>query len=179
MRIHLSEEENIVLSAAAVRRLIASGSSDAALLYLTLLLHHGSLSPEKLAGELRWSEERLRQAESALLASGLVNSHRPAAAEPEGGERPEYTREDVGRQLESDRPKVAQLTGNFMSGCWGKEAVHTGFTYSAGLYDIWAALRRDLSAGQSLQPSGSERYGQGRRPTLARSSRSYAWPECV
>ena len=51
MRIHLSEEENIVLSAAAVRRLVASGSSDAAMLYLTLLLHHGSLSPEKLSGE--------------------------------------------------------------------------------------------------------------------------------
>ena len=31
MRIHLSEEENIVLSAATVRRLVASGSSDAAI----------------------------------------------------------------------------------------------------------------------------------------------------
>ncbi len=175
MRIHLSEEENIVLSAAAVRRLIASGSSDAALLYLTLLLHHGSLSPEKLAGELRWSEERLRQAESALLASGLVNSHRPAAAEPEGGERPEYTREDVGRQLESDS-RFAQLTGN-MEQLLGKKLSTPDLHILLGLYD-YLGLPCDvifLLASHCTQRL-RERYGQGRRPTLRQiEQEGYAW----
>lgn len=175
MRIHLSEEENIVLSAAAVRRLVASGSSDAAMLYLTLLLHHGSLSPEKLSGELRWSEERLRQAESALLASGLVNSRRPAVPESGGEERPDYTREDVGRQLESDQ-RFAQLTGN-VEQLLGKKLSTPDLNILLGLYD-YIGLPCDVifllvsHCTQRLQ----ERYGEGRRPTLRQiEQEGYAW----
>ena len=175
MRIHLSEEENIVLSAAAVRRLIASGSSDAALLYLTLLLHHGSLAPEKLAGELAWSEERLHQAESALLASGLVNSRRPAAAESGGEERPDYTREDVGRQLESDS-RFAQLTGN-VEQLLGKKLSTPDLNILLGLYD-YLGLPCEvifLLAGHCTQRV-RERYGEGRRPTLRQiEQEGYAW----
>ena len=175
MRIHLSEEENIVLSAAAVRRLVASGSSDAAMLYLTLLLHHGSLSPEKLSGELRWSEERLRQAESALLASGLVNSRRPAVPESGGEERPDYTREDVGRQLESDQ-RFAQLTGN-VEQLLGKKLSTPDLNILLGLYD-YVGLPCDVifllvsHCTQRLQ----ERYGEGRRPTLRQiEQEGYTW----
>lgn len=175
MRIHLSEEENIVLSAAAVRRLVASGSSDAAMLYLTLLLHHGSLSPEKLSGELRWSEERLRQAESALLASGLVNSRRPAVPESGGEERPDYTREDVGRQLESDQ-RFAQLTGN-VEQLLGKKLSTPDLNILLGLYD-YIGLPCDVifllvsHCTQRLQ----ERYGEGRRPTLRQiEQEGYLW----
>ena len=175
MRIHLSEEENIVLSAAAVRRLVASGSSDAAMLYLTLLLHHGSLSPEKLSGELRWPEERLRQAESALLASGLVNSRRPAVPESGGEERPDYTREDVGRQLESDQ-RFAQLTGN-VEQLLGKKLSTPDLNILLGLYD-YVGLPCDVifllvsHCTQRLQ----ERYGEGRRPTLRQiEQEGYTW----
>lgn len=175
MRIHLSEEENIVLSAATVRRLVASGSSDAAMLYLTLLLHHGSLSPEKLSGELRWPEERLRQAESALLASGLVNSRRPAVPESGGEERPDYTREDVGRQLESDQ-RFAQLTGN-VEQLLGKKLSTPDLNILLGLYD-YVGLPCDVifllvsHCTQRLQ----ERYGEGRRPTLRQiEQEGYTW----
>ena len=43
--LHLSEQENITLSAAVTRRLIDGGDGDAALLYLCLLKNRGSASP--------------------------------------------------------------------------------------------------------------------------------------
>ena len=46
--LHLSEQENITLSAAVTRRLIDGGDGDAALLYLCLLKNRGSASPETL-----------------------------------------------------------------------------------------------------------------------------------
>ena len=175
MRIHLPEEENIVLSAAAARRLIASGSSDAALLYLTLLLHHGSLSPESLTGELGWSGERLRAAETALLAAGLANSHRPAAAEQPEEERPDYTREDVSRQLESDS-RFAQLTKN-VEQILGKRLNTPDLNILLGLYD-YLGLPCDvifLLVGHCTQRL-RERHGEGRRPTLRQiEQEGYAW----
>ena len=42
--LHLSEQENITLSAAVTRRLIDGGDGDAALLYLCLLKNRGSAS---------------------------------------------------------------------------------------------------------------------------------------
>ena len=107
--LHLREEENITISAPVVRRLIGGGSGDAALLYLAIVRAHGALSPEKLAQELKWDMARVRAAEQALGAMGLV----AAAEEKEAGrsapdvprppqEPPEYSREDIARRLESD-----------------------------------------------------------------------------
>jgi len=56
--LHLSEQENITLSAAVTRRLIDGGDGDAALLYLCLLKNRGSASPETLRAELKWDEAR-------------------------------------------------------------------------------------------------------------------------
>ena len=176
MRIHLSEEENIVLSAATVRRLIAAGSSDAALLYLTLLLHHGSMLPEKLTEELGWSPQRLSQAEAALLSGGLVNSHRPAAAaERSDEERPDYTREDVSRQLESDG-RFAQLTGN-VEQLLGKKLSSSDLNILLGLYD-YLGLPCEvifLLVGHCTERMRAK-YGEGRRPTLRQVEREgYDW----
>jgi len=175
MRIHLSEEENIVLSAATVRRLITAGSSDAALLYLTLLLHHGSMLPERLTEELNWPAERLSKAEAALMASGLANSRRPAVAEPPGEERPGYTREDVTRQLESDG-RFAQLTEN-VEGLLGKKLNTADLNILLGLYD-YLGLPCEvifLLAGYCTQRL-RDKYGEGRRPTLRQIEREgYAW----
>ena len=56
--LHLSEQENITLSAAVTRRLIDGGDGDAVLLYLCLLKNRGSASPETLRAELKWDEAR-------------------------------------------------------------------------------------------------------------------------
>ena len=93
--IQLAQEENIVLSADAVRRLIAAGSGDGALLYLALLENRGAMSPEQLLGELKWTAERLHQAETALMRCGLLGSHRPALTQEPSDERPDYRSEEL------------------------------------------------------------------------------------
>ena len=106
--LHLTEQENMILSAAVVRRLIEGGNGDAALLYLAIVRSRGSSTSEKLREELRWGEEQLRRAESALHRMGLValpgresapNGPLPPPDEPA---TPEYRREDVMQKLESD-----------------------------------------------------------------------------
>ncbi|MBQ2606745.1 MAG: DNA replication protein DnaD, partial [Oscillospiraceae bacterium] len=106
--LHLTEEENITLSAAVVRRLIEGGDGDAALLYLCIVRSRGSSTSEKLREELHWGDEQMRRAESALHRMGLValpgRESAPAEPPPPPAEpaTPDYSREDVMQKLESD-----------------------------------------------------------------------------
>ena len=109
--LHLSEEENITLSAAVTRRLIDSGDGDAALLYICLVKNRGSATPETLCAALHWSEARRSAAEAALARMGLVGVPKSVPEpmrEPER-ERPSYTREDVARRIENDGGFAALL----------------------------------------------------------------------
>lgn len=112
--LHLSEQENITLSAAVTRRLIDGGDGDAALLYLCLLKNRGSASPETLRAELKWDEARRSRAEAALARMGLVSAPKPEEPTPSPvpaptAERPAYSREDVARKLEQDASFSALL----------------------------------------------------------------------
>ena len=112
--LHLSEQENITLSAAVTRRLIDGGDGDAALLYLCLLKNRGSASPETLRAELKWDEARRSRAEAALARMGLVSAPKPEEPTPSpvpapSAERPAYSREDVARKLEQDASFSALL----------------------------------------------------------------------
>ena len=80
--LHLSEQENITLSAAVTRRLIDGGNGDAALLYLCLLKNRGSASPETLRAELKWDEARRSRAEAALARMGLFSAPKPEEPTP-------------------------------------------------------------------------------------------------
>ena len=173
--IHLSQEENIVLSAGTVRRLLSAGSGDGALLYLALLQNHGSMAPEKLMEQLRWDQGRLEQAQAALMGCGLLGSHRPAAAEEPAEERPEYTREDVARQLERD-DRFAMLTGN-VERALGKKLSTPDLNILLGLYDYLGLPCEVIfllvnHCADRLQA----RYGPGRRPTLRQIEKEgYRW----
>ena len=72
--LHLREEESVTLSAPVLRRLIDGGDGDAALLYLAISRAHGAAEPERLARELHWEPARVRAAERALGAMGLVGA---------------------------------------------------------------------------------------------------------
>lgn len=105
--LHLATEENVTLSPAVVNRLLEAGNGDAALLYLCLVKNRGSGSPERVCTQLKWDALRLRRAEEALAAMGLVGERKEreseAAAPPLTPEqRPSYTREDVVKKLEQD-----------------------------------------------------------------------------
>ena len=173
--IRLPEEENIVLSAPVVRRLIAAGSGDAALLYLALVENRGSMAPEGLMKLLGWDQARLTAAEQVLLGSGLLSSHRPAVQQEPSDERPAYTREDVARQLEEDKP-FAQLTAS-VEQLLGKKLSTPDLDILLGLYD-YLGLPCEviyLLVNHCLERL-TARYGPGRRPTLRQIEREgFAW----
>ena len=173
--IQLAQEENIVLSADAVRRLIAAGSGDGALLYLALLENRGAMSPEQLLGELKWTAERLHQAETALMRCGLLGSHRPALTQEPSDERPDYTREDVAAQLEGDE-KFRQLTGN-VEAVLGKKLSTADLNILLGLYDyLGLPCEVIFLLVNHCTDRLTARYGSGRRPTLRQIEKEgYTW----
>ena len=173
--LELKQEENIVLSAAVARRLIAAGSGDGALLYLALLEHRGAMSPEQLRQELRWTEERLRQAEAVLMGCGLIGSHQPALTQEPSDERPDYTRADVAAQLEGDE-KFRLLTGN-VERVLGKKLSTADLNILLGLYDyLGLPCEVIFLLVNHCTDRLTARYGSGRRPTLRQIEKEgYAW----
>ena len=95
-------EKSVVLRADQIDRLLGRGDGDAALLYLCLLRNDGAIEPQRLMQSLRFSELRLRAAETALQELGLID--RPVQPQPqEPAQEPvAYTTEEVRRALEED-----------------------------------------------------------------------------
>ena len=173
--LHLSEEENITLSAAVTRRLIDGGDGDAALLYLCLLRHRGSASPETLCAELHWDDARRTAAEAALARMGLVSAPKaPPPPPPQPAERPSYTREDVARKLENDAGfssllrEVERKLGPLSSPSVGKLL---GLYEDLGLpIDVLYLLVNHCIEQHAAQ------YGAGRLPTMRQiEQEGYAW----
>lgn len=177
--LHLSEEENITLSAAVTRRLIDGGDGDAALLYLCLVKNRGSAAPETLCAELHWSEARRSAAEKSLIQMKLVSAPKreeaPAPVEPpKAVERVDYTQEDVARKLERDAGFAALLREvERKLGPLTTPSVKK----LLGLYEE-LGLPADvifLLVGHCIAQHAAQ-YGEGRLPTMSRIEREgYAW----
>ena len=178
--LHLSEQENITLSAAVTRRLIDGGDGDAALLYLCLLKNRGSASPETLRAELKWDEARRSRAKAALARMGLVSAPKPkklplpSPVPAPSAERPAYSREDVARKLEQDASfsallrEVERKLGPLSTPSVGKLL---GLYEDLGLpADVLFLLVNHCSARHAAQ------YGAGRLPTMRRiEQEGYVW----
>lgn len=179
--LHLSEEENITISAAVTRRLIDGGDGDAALLYLCLAKNRGCASPETLCTELHWSETRRAAAEASLARMGLVNAPAPPApstpapeAVPKAAERPTYSSADVAHKLEHDTGfasllrEVERKLGPLSTPSVAK---------LLGLYED-LGLPADvifLLVGHCIAQHAAQ-YGEGRVPTMRPIEREgYAW----
>ena len=177
--LHLSEQENITLSAAVTRRLIDGGDGGAALLYLCLLKNRGSASPETLRAELKWDGARRSRAEAALARMGLVSAPKPEEPTPSPvpaptAERPAYSREDVARKLEQDASfsallrEVERKLGPLSTPSVGKLL---GLYEDLGLpADVLFLLVNHCIARHAAQ------YGAGRLPTMRRiEQEGYVW----
>ena len=105
-------EKSVVLRADQIDRLLGRGDGDAALLYLCLLRNDGAIEPQRLMQSLRFSELRLRAAETALQELGLID--RPVRPQPqEPAQEPvAYTTEEVRRALEEDGYSVVYDTAS-------------------------------------------------------------------
>ena len=100
----------VILSNESIRRLLAAGNGDAALLYLC---RAASIS-EVATG---FTEARLECAATLLRQLGLDDSKNPKFQLP--SERPEYSEEDVRRQMELPRSGFRKLVGEVQR-CIGK-----------------------------------------------------------
>lgn len=178
--LHLSEDENVTLSAAVTRRLIDGGDGDAALLYLCLVKNHGSAAPETLCAELHWSEARRASAEATLVRMELLNvPKRAEAAEvpvepPKSVERVDYSQEELARKLENDSAFTALLRE--VERKFGKLST-SSLKKLLGLYDE-LGLPADVIflLVEHCIAQHAAQYGEGRLPPMSRIEREgYAW----
>lgn len=100
----------VILAKENIRKLLAAGNGDCALLYLC---RAAGLS-EVATG---FSEPRLESASALLRQLGLDDSQNPKFMQP--AERPEYSEEDVRRQMELPRSGFRKLVGEVQR-CIGK-----------------------------------------------------------
>jgi len=169
------EGKSVVLTVDAIERLVTSGNSDAALLYLELQRLNTGVTAQQLMQRLRWSQLRLRSAESELQRLGLLPS--PVAQKPldPPDEKPVYTTADLTEMLRGDegfRMLVPQTEEKL-----GKKLKTADLQILAGLYDD-LGLPADviyLLVNHCVTRS-ERRYGPGRRPTMRQMEKEgYYW----
>lgn len=100
----------VILSKENIRKLLAAGNGDSALLYLCRAAGFSEVATG-------FQEARLECASSMLRQLGLDTSSDPKFLAP--AERPEYTEEDVRRQMELPRSGFRKLVGEVQR-CLGK-----------------------------------------------------------
>jgi len=109
--LHLSEEENVTLSASVAKRLIDNGNGDACLLYLCLKVNKDAMEEEKLKASLKWDALRFDHAKQVLAKAGLISlpekKEIKEPKEPRG--LPEYNSEDIANKIEDDKLFAALL----------------------------------------------------------------------
>ncbi len=105
-------DEPVILSPKALRRLLDRGDGDAALLYLALLRHQGTLSPQALTKEMRWEQSRTDAAERVLKELELVASDIEQPKDAPEPEEQSYRQDEIAFQLENNaefRQLLAQV----------------------------------------------------------------------
>ena len=170
-------EKSVVLRADQIDRLLGRGDGDAALLYLCLLRNDGAIEPQRLMQSLRFSELRLRAAETALQELGLID--RPVQPQPqEPAQEPvAYTTEEVRRALEEDGEfrMLTDQTQNLL----GKRLNTTDLKSLMNLYSA-VGLPADvifLLVSHCVDRT-ERRYGPGRRPTIHQIEKEgYHWAQ--
>ena len=101
---------DVMISSQSVRKLLAAGNGDSALLFLCRAAELSDVATG-------FNEARLECAASLLRQLGLDESRSPRFQQ--SAQRPEYTEEDVRRQMELPRTGFRQLTGEVQR-CLGR-----------------------------------------------------------
>ena len=159
-------DEPVILSPKALRGLLDRGDGDAALLYLALLRHQGTLTPQALTKEMRWEQSRTDAAERVLCELGLVTSD---VEKPDSAPDPEeqsYRQDEIAFQLENNA-EFQQLLAQVESRL-GKRLSPKALSRLLGLLNT-VGLPSDVI--YTLVNHCAERYaalhGEGRVPDMA------------
>ena len=175
--LHLTEEENIVLSAPVLRRLTGTKNADACLLYLCLKQNGDAMDEEKLRESLSWEKLRFDAAKAALARAELIRLPEKEAGKeaPLPAEQPpQYTQEDVMRRMEGDEA-FAQLLREVERRLGPLSTASLKILLELNEYlglpcDVIYLLVIDCIACKEA------RFGAGRRPTMREIEKEgYAW----
>ena len=175
--LHLTEEENIVLSAPVLRRLTGTKNADACLLYLCLKQNGDAMDEEKLRESLSWEKLRFDAAKAALARAELIRLPEKEAGKeaPLPAEQPpQYTQEDVMRRMEGDEA-FAQLLREVERRLGPLSTASLKILLELNEYlglpcDVIYLLVNDCIACKEA------RFGAGRRPTMREIEKEgYAW----
>lgn len=122
--------QTIMMNSDAAEKLLSRRNGDAALLYIYILKNNGSFSENEAATALGRSPEQIGTAMSMLASMGLVElPDRPARLE-QRDELPEYTVQDIKREMEN------------------------GAAFSALVQDVQRALGRMISSDDLIKLFG-------------------------
>ena len=175
--LHLTEEENIVLSAPVLRRLTGTKNADACLLCLGLKQNGDAMDEEKLRESLSWEKLRFDAAKAALARAELIRLPEKEAGKeaPLPAEQPpQYTQEDVMRRMEGDEA-FAQLLREVERRLGPLSTASLKILLELNEYlglpcDVIYLLVNDCIACKEA------RFGAGRRPTMREIEKEgYAW----
>lgn len=173
-RIILPGPDTITLSGQTADKLIRAGDGNAALLYLYVLRAGGGLSVGEAAAALSLTEHEISAATGLLGRLGLLKYDEPPSP-PRRDEPPEYTAEDIKREL--DNGSVFSSLVREVQKSLGKLMSSDDLVRLFGIYDS-LGLPPDviLHLVTYCIDENKRRYGPGRSPTMRYIEKAaYTW----
>lgn len=146
----------VILSTESIRKLLAAGNGDSALLYLC---RAAELS-DVVTG---FTEARLECAASLLRQLGLDQSRSPRFQQP--SQRPEYTEEDIRKQLELPRTGFKSLVGEVQR-CLGRTLSNEDLKILLAMLDYLGLPGEVVNVLVHYCVERSRSRGAGRMPSM-------------
>lgn len=166
------------MASGAADRLLHAGSGDASLLYLYLLKTGGIYSTAAAAKALRWEPRRCDDALSLLRSMGLSDAQAAPACPTPAPEPPEYTAEDINRELENKASPFPTLVSEVQRRL-GKVLSTTDLKCLYSIYDFSGLPPEVILLTVSWCVEEYQRkYGPGRLPRMPQIQReAIRWKE--
>lgn len=166
------------LAAGAADRLIRAGSGDAALLYLHLLRNGGKYRTAEVAKALVWEPTRCDAALSLLKQLELADGEPEPAPAQVPDEPPEYSAEDINRELENKTSPFPALV-NEVQRRLGKVLSTADLKSLYTIYDFSGLPPEVILLAVNWAIEGYQRkYGPGRMPRMPLIQReAFRWKE--
>ena len=174
MRFVLPGPDTITLSGQTADKLIRAGDGDAVLLYLYVLRTGGALSVGQAAKTFSRSESEISASMSLLHRLGLLKYDEPELP-PQKDELPEYTAEDIKREL--DNGTVFSSLVQEVQRSVGKILSSDDLIKLFGIYDsLGLPPEVILHLVTYCIDENKRRYGPGRMPTMRYIEKAaYTW----
>lgn len=174
IRFVLPGSDTITLSSQTVDKLIRAGDGGAALLYLYAIRTGGSLSVAQAARQFGRNEKEIADSMALLGRLGLLQ-HDTAPPEPIKEELPEYTAEDIKRELHNG--SVFSSLVQEVQKSLGKILTSDDLIKLFGIYDsLGLPPEVILHLVTYCIDENRRRYGPGRVPTIRYIEKTaYTW----